>query len=189
MRGDRSRRWHVAAGLLQCMPVVLALSWKAAADTAWTYRADAWSVSLYIGEQGDGWCSWTTMSSDVSSGLGRSVSVQMRGGEAILLLFVEDARPEDMSRGSELTLLIDGFPKPILTDMVRSLPNGFLMARGVLSIDVEERRSLVTRLSAASSLELVVPSGIWSLPVVGLARTGSAVGRCMAEMDATRLPR
>ena len=190
MSGERSSRWRIAAVLLSCVPALLAPGGKAAADTAWTRRAGAWSVSLYLGERGDAWCGWTTMWTDATGGLGRSLSLQMRGAEAILFLFLEGAGTNALSPRSELALSIDGLREVALADLVRSLPNGFLMARGVLAADAGDRVRLVARLAAASSIELTMPGGgTWPIPATGLAQTAPALGRCLAEMEAPGPPR
>jgi hypothetical protein len=182
--------WQARAAILLCLPTSLALVGPAVADVAWTERAGAWSVTLYLGERGDSWCGWTTTWTDPADGLGRSVSFQMRGDESVLFLFVEGAVMGGLSAGSELTLGIDQTRGIVEVDLVRQLPNGFLMARGVLAADAADRDRLIALLSQASSVELILPGGsAWPLEATGLAQTGLALRRCLADMEARQPPR
>lgn len=73
---------------------------------------------------------------------------------------------------------------------MRQLPNGFLMARGVLAADAADSDRLIALLSQASSVELILPGGsAWPLEATGLAQTGLALRRCLADMEARQLPR
>ncbi|PZR12930.1 MAG: hypothetical protein DI532_12225 [Azospirillum brasilense] len=184
MPGRGWRRCRRAAAVLACLPALLAPPGPAAADVAWTERVGAWSVSLYRGERGDAWCGWTTMWSDAASGLGRSVSLQMRGGEAVLFLFFDGGGTSGLTQGSQLALEIDGTSAVVKADFVRWLPNGFLMARGVLAGDAAARGRLVAMVSGASSLRLALPDGsAWTLEPSGLAQTAAALDRCMGALE------
>jgi hypothetical protein len=174
-------RFRMAAALVSCLAGSLALVSQAAAEVAWTERAGAWTVSRYLGERGDDWCGWTW--TDPGDGTGRSISFQMRGGESVLFLFVEGTVPGGLSTGSELALGIDGVRGSLEADLVRRLPNGFLMVRGVIAADAGERDRLVALLSQASSVELTLPGGsTWPLEATGLPQTAPFLLRCLAQM-------
>lgn len=182
-------RFCNTAALVSCLAASLSVVGQAAADISWTERAGAWSVSRYLGERGDSWCGWTTTWTNPGDGLGRNISFQMRSDESVLFLFVEGTVPGGLSTGSELALGIDGVRGSFEADLVRRLPNGFLMVRGVIAADAGERDRLVALLSQASSVELTLPGGgTWPLEANGLPQSAPSLLRCLAQMTTPRPP-
>lgn len=131
-RGFSARHWMVLCGVL-----IATAAQPGKAEVVWSDQAGPWQVTLFRGERSDAWCSWTVGG---QPGLGRSqrsMSLQMRGEDVVLFLFVAGLSPFRWRPGASITLRVDEREIAIELDQVRLLANGFSMLRGVVAQDAE----------------------------------------------------
>lgn len=175
---DLPRRHLVAASVL----LVATAAQPAKAEVVWSHQRGPWQVTLFRGESGDAWCSWTFGG---QPGLGRSqrsMSLQMRGEEVVPFLFVGGLTPPRWRPGTSVTLSVDDRDIVIELDQVRLLANGFFMSRGIAVQGIEAMARFATELVSASSVSVRLPDGTsWVMDTSGLDATASPMQRCLRE--------
>lgn len=166
--------------------LVAAAARPATAEALWSDRRGSWQVTLFRGGRGDAWCSWTFGG---EPGLGRSqrsMSLQMRGEELVLFLFVGGLSPPRWHPGDAVALNVDDWAITIELDHVRLLANGFLMSRGVVARGAEAVARLATGLVNASSVSLLAPDGTsWGMNTDGLNATMPLMQQCLREAESS----
>lgn len=183
MDGSVRRSW-----LLGIVPVcVLGIATTlgvARAEVAWTRQSGVWEVSLYRGARGDAWCSWLTGRQDATGQSRRNLSLQMRGDEVVLFLFIGDDPLPRSEMDGQILLGLDGRQAVIKIDLAQPLRNGFLMMRGIVARGAGAQSLFTAQFVNASSISLTTPgSTVWSLDLTGLAGTMSHMQQCLSEVD------
>lgn len=180
-RGSVRRSWLLGIALACVLGTAITLG-VARAEVAWAYQSGAWQVSLYRGARGDAWCSWLTERQDATGQFRRNLSLQMRGDEVVLFLFIGDDPLPRWEADGQILFDLDGWQAVIEIDLARPLQNGFLMIRGIVARGAGAQSHFTARFVNASSISLTVPSSdVWSLDLIGLAGTMSLMQQCLSE--------
>ena len=178
---DFSSRRAMAASVF----LIATAAQPAKAEIVWSHQGGPWQVTLFRGERGDAWCSWTIGGQPGFGRSQRSMSLQMRGENAVLFLFVGGLMPPRWRPGASITLSIDDREIAIELDLVRLLANGFSMSRGIAVQGAEAMARFATDLVGASSVSVMLPDGTsWIMDTAGLDATAPLMRQCLREAEA-----